>query len=365
MSGYIYILTDGVNTKIGVTTDIEKRMASYKTHNATAQLVKSYPCEIDEAKRVETAIKHIFKGKLLEGKGKEWFSVSTDEVDKFVSALLDKVTDLTLSPSAHGAKLTYKAHSLLTEIANLLAHKEKSERLKAYGKKDEMAELFATAFSLGLPEHKLPDTVLLREAMGVDMAHCQHPSKSQKVKDSIAHNRGAMPYDDHIWRFFRLVKLATGHYIALSTAKVSMPYLEEIRTQDSIREMVDTANEIGWNCTLHNDWSWHWPDKTGLVLYQPKTDSSARVRQFEGSFRKWVIERQELLKVERFNDPDTLTKAIEDIVHDNTFPLGVKSYAELGETYLKPIWWIEPDEFFAKAAYEFLFSKWTGSHPKQ
>ncbi len=68
MSGYIYILTDGVNPRIGVTTAIEKRMAFYKKHNATAQLVKSYPCAIDEAKRVETAIKHIFKGKLLEGK---------------------------------------------------------------------------------------------------------------------------------------------------------------------------------------------------------------------------------------------------------------------------------------------------------
>ena len=43
MSGYIYILTDGINTKIGITVDFDKRMSSYNIISEYVQWVKSYP----------------------------------------------------------------------------------------------------------------------------------------------------------------------------------------------------------------------------------------------------------------------------------------------------------------------------------
>ncbi len=353
MSGHIYILTDGKNTKIGITIDFDKRMASYRTHNATAQLFRHYPCDIEEAKRVEALIKAVFKDKLA-GQGREWFSVGAEVVDRYVATLLEKATTTSITPSMHGVALTDKADHLKSEITKLVEQGKKTQ-----DKKEEFAELFATAFGLGIPKHKLPESVLLRNYDSLDMAHCLLPSESRHVREALRLNRIVSPNDSHAWWFFHLVKLATGHFVALCTAKVSMPYLEAISSPESIREMVDLAAEVGWRCTLHNEWSWHYPDKTALVLYEPKTPVATKIREFDDSFRKWVIERQEMLKLERYKEPESLVMAIEDIVRDNTFPLDVKSYAELCNSYLTPFRGIyDGEEYFAKDAYEFLFSKW-------
>ena len=56
MNGHLYILIDGSETGIGITTVLKKRMSSYNTHNLTFQIFKSYDCSIEEAKRIETII---------------------------------------------------------------------------------------------------------------------------------------------------------------------------------------------------------------------------------------------------------------------------------------------------------------------
>ncbi len=138
-----------------------------------------------------------------------------------------------------------------------------------------------------------------------------------------------------------------------------MPYLEAIKGESRTREIVDAANEYGWYCTLHHEWSWHAPDKTGLILYQPKTPVIHRLRMWEGSFRKWVIERQGLLKLERFDKSEDLQKCIDDICHDNTFPLDINSYQDLCDKYLEPCFYINSDsDFWLKEPYEFLIRKW-------
>lgn len=365
MSGHIYILTDGGNTKIGITTDFDKRMASYNTHNANIQLVKTYPCAIEEARKIESAIKHIFKNE-LSGKSREWFSVNPETVERYVSTLLEKPSEAPILPSMHGVKLTERAGSLKEEILTLVEHRDVKQRKKANAKKEELAELFATRFRLGIPEHKLPDYVLVKDNACVDIQHCISPSESQKVRASIKSNRISMPYDDHVWRFFHLVKLATGYFVAICTARVSMPYLEAISKSENIQEMVGLAEELGWYCTIHNDWSWHYPDKSGLVLYQPKTPVSTKLRLWDNSFRKWLIEKQELLKLERFDIKDDLEKAIEDAAHDNTFPLDVNSYQELCNKYLEPFFGItnyEENAHWLKPPYEFLIDKWKATTP--
>lgn len=362
VSGHIYILTDGINTKIGITTDFNKRMSTYNTHNANIQLIKSYPCDIEEAKRIETAIKYVFKGS-LSGKSKEWFSVSPETVDRYVSTLLEKPLKTAFLPSMHGISLTEKAYNLKEEIVKLVEHANIEQRRKVDAKKEELAELFATCFGLGMPEHKLPpqEMVVVKDNAGVDTRHCTPAVQSQKVRQAVRSNRIAMPHDDHVWRYFHLVKLGTGCFVAVCTARVSMPYLKAISKDEEIQAIVELANEFGWYCTIHNDWSWHYPDKSALILYQPKTPVSNLLRLWDNSFRKWLIERQELLKLERFDNKEDLVKVIEDTAHDNTFPLDVISYRELCDKYFRPFWGVahnEESDHWTRPAYEFLMSKW-------
>lgn len=354
MNAHIYILTDGINTKIGITTDFKTRMSNYKTHNANIRIVKSYPCDIEEARQIETTIKQVFKNKLA-STSKEWFSVSPETVDKHVSVLLEKSIATTL-PSMHGVPLTESAYRLKEDIQKLIENKDQGQRIKAELKKNEFAELFANAFELGMPEHKLPSgvAVILKDSLGVDTQHC---TLSDKAIKAVQANRVSMPYDDHVWRFFQLVKLTSGRFVAFCTARVSMPYIQKLNGQ----EMSEAATEMGWKCTIHNEWSWHSPDKTGLALYQPETPVFSKMQLWEKSFRKWLIENTKILENERFESREVLEKAIHDVMHDNTFPLDINSYQELCDKYFEPFFGIKnikEDAYFLKPAYEFLIGKW-------
>lgn len=361
-NGHIYILTDGANTKIGITTSFDTRMASYKTHNATAQLFKSYRCPISEAKRIESTIKGVFKEHQV-GQGKEWFAVPAETIDRYVATLLEKPTQTTVTPGMHGVRLTSTANDLLTQLEKQLESKIQEERYKALATKELMAEHFATAFGLGIPEHKLPDEhlILFKEWPGVDLKYSALPDKSEKVRKGVRDNRIAFPYDDHVWSFFHLVRFETGHNVALCTSRVSMPYRKAIEAPEKVREIVDAATEYGWYCTQHHDWSWHSPGNSALFLFQPKTPTQARLNAWNGSFRKWVAERQELLKMERYGVSEDLAKRIDDIVWDTTFPLDVEGFEELCERYLGPHWNVYPglegNEWMEKP-FRLLFEKW-------
>ncbi len=194
-TGHIYILTDGVNTKIGITTDFDKRMSSYNTHNANVQVFKHYPCDIGEAKRIETIIKGACKD-LIVGQGKEWFSLSPEAIDRYVSAMLEKPLANPILPSMHGVRLTSEAYELKDTINKLLNDKNIEERKKAEAKKDELAELFGTSFGLGFAEHKLPpaNTIVSKDYTAVDFQHCANPRASNAVRKAIESNRVSFPY---------------------------------------------------------------------------------------------------------------------------------------------------------------------------
>ena len=58
MAAYIYILTDGANTKIGTTISLDKRLSAYNTHNPNFYNYKTYECPtIEEARKIESVIK--------------------------------------------------------------------------------------------------------------------------------------------------------------------------------------------------------------------------------------------------------------------------------------------------------------------
>lgn len=191
----------------------------------------------------------------------------------YVANLLEKPNQPAITPGMHGVRITERADRLLDEITNLLNHPNIEERRKAEAKKEEMAETFAIAFGLGIPRHKLPDQaqIVIRQGLAIDMAHCADPDTSELVWNGVRKGHFNLPHDDHGYPFYHLVRLDTGHYVAICTAYVSMPYLAAIEKPEAVREMVDAAKEIGWFCTMHHQWSWHAPRNTGLVLYQPQT----------------------------------------------------------------------------------------------
>lgn len=358
MSGHLYILTDGINTKIGITVDLDKRIASYKTHNPNFRQFKVYSCDLAEAKRVEGVIKQAFKDK-LSGSSKEWFSVNPEIIDRYASVLLMAPITTNISPAMHGVRLTSEALSMKDKITRAIEKTDKVSSDEFYGRKETFAELFASSFGLGIPVHKLPDDIVIRDGLCIDIANCN--KKSSFTIKAVKANYVKTPYEDHSYNFYHLVKLASGHFVAVCTARVSMPYLERIEGKKD--EIIEAANQAGWYATFHHDWSWHYPDKSALILFQKRTPVLLTIKQWDKSFRKWIIERSEILKQEKFEDKDALEKSIEDIVRDCTFPLDVSNYQELCDQYLEPFYGIPhgSNNFFLKEAYLFLLDKWNNS----
>ncbi|QLQ26162.1 MAG: GIY-YIG nuclease family protein [Dechloromonas sp.] len=414
MDGHIYILTDGNNTKIGITTDLDKRIAGYTTHNPNFKIYKTIEADSKEAKRIETVIKQVFKDELVAGK--EWFAVHPEVIDRYVSVLLQKPAAMDMLPSMHGIPLTAEARFLKERILSELGEKDPSadadikrlRELKASlyshyvddepivpkpetvnileeiektsarlgqidkarrSKKDRLAELFADKFKLGFPRHKLPDDVIERSGLVLDWGYCDR--NSEIVRKAVESNYVRLPYEDHATGFFHLVRLGSGNYVAVETASVSMPYKRAVEGKTD--EIFEVAERLGLFMSEHSEWSWHSPSEehedsgTTLFLFQPRTPVQTILRQWDSSFRKWVIERSKRLKQEKFVNPKTLNKAVDDIVNDATFPLTVDSLQGVVDEYLAPYWWLDMDrldEDVQLQAYALLFEKWRGGEGK-
>lgn len=358
MSGHIYILTDGVNTKIGITVSLDKRMSSYNTHNPNFYNYKTYACDIEEAKKIESVIKLYFKDRLT-GISKEWFEVNPEEINSIVLAFLQKPVEEAITPAMHGIRLPEKGYELKEKILEAV----KDKKIKAeefYGRKESFMEFFASSYKLGIPSHRLPQDIVLKDGLGVDLGSCD--KGSSVAREGIKSGYVKLPYDDHVQEFYHLVKLASGSFVAICTSKVSMPYLKAIEGKKN--EIIEAASQAGLYAFFLHDWSWHYPNETGLILYVQKTPVHTRIGNFENSLRKWVIERSKLLEQEKFEDKETLEKTIYDLSRDDTFPLDVKSCEELYKNYMGPFWgywWESEDPHFMKDAYSFIFDKWKSS----
>lgn len=407
MDAHIYILTDGNNTKIGITTDLDKRIAGYTTHNPNFKIYKTIEADSKEAKRIETVIKQVFKDELVAGK--EWFAVHPEVMDRYVSILLQKPAAMDMLPSMHGVPLTAEAHSLKEEIlkdlgkrnpsaadirrlrelkASLYSHyaddepilpkpetaeiqkeiDKTSARLRQIdearrSKKERLAELFADKFKLGIPRHKIPDDVIAKSALVIDWGHCNRDSEI--VREAVKSNYVRLPYEDHTTGFYHLARLGSGHYVAVETASVSMPYKKAVEGKSD--EILEAAELLGLFMSEHAEWSWHSPSEeyensgTTLFLFQPQTPVQTILRQWDASFRKWVIERSKLLKQERFINPIVLKRTVDDTADAATFPLTVNSFESLVDEYLAPYWGFEIEslsEDVLLQAYALLFDKW-------
>ncbi|MBI3523054.1 MAG: GIY-YIG nuclease family protein [Betaproteobacteria bacterium] len=359
MTAHIYIIRDGDKTKIRKSTNLERRLPAYKTHNPNHEVFRAYPCSAEQAHRIELFIKQAFKDKLA-GQGKEWFSVPAEEMDRFVRSLLE-ISPATpdAMPSLLALELTHEAHELLDKILTAVEKGENSLPLK-----NRFAELFSKAFGLGIPRHKLPEDLLAREYPRVDLNHSASPLESKLVRDAVTKIQ-SHPHSNHCWNFFHLLKLSSGHAVAVCTAEVSMPYMETLRG-NAEKEVFNHAKELGMWATFHHDWSWWYPGKTSLILWQPKTLISQLLARWDKSFRKWVMERRGALKFEDWENSDALLRTIDDVCDDKHFPLEFGSYELLQEKYLGPFWHFLSDAQMADHDYEddralamrFLVGRW-------
>jgi hypothetical protein len=365
MSGHVYILTDGINTKIGITISLDKRMSSYNTHNPNFYTYKVYGCDIEEAKKVEAVIKTYFKDK-LSGSSKEWFTVQPEQVEKIVTVLLEKPIEENITPAMHGVRLGKEALDTKNKTLKALEESKGWNNEQTHAQKNKMAELFANAFKLGIPEHRLPDGLVIKDSLSADLNHCDN-SAGITIK-AVQNNYVKLPYDDHLSNFYHLVKMSTGNFIAICTSRVSMPYLDRIEGRDD--EILEAARDLGFYAFNYHDWSWHAPEKTGLILFMQKTPVQQRLSLWDMSLRKWVIERSKLLEQEKFEDKEefeTYKKAIYDLSNDETFPLDVRSAKELYERYMEPFWdlrWDDEYPHFMMDAYDHLFDLWQESKPQ-
>ncbi len=401
MVSHIYIIQDGRNSKIGITSDLKKRINSYKTHNPNFQLFRAFETDAANAKRIERAIIAAFRDEAV-GEGKEWFAVAPETVERCVLAFM--LSDAEAHPpSAHEIPLTSEARRTLTEIRAALdaagskAGNDEAHRLwkqrtdwnerfgddsakagsavakKAKAEIDELdarvsvrsdairasqnrlAVLFADAVRLGLPSHRVPEGAVRTGGLGVDWLHCDPASDSVR---KIVREGLRLPLDDHTERYFHMSRLASGSWAAICTARVSQPWQQHLEHSEAWERMSSVADDLGWICSTHDDWSWHDPGRTGLILWQPRTPVRTLLEQWDGSFRKWVVERRKALLMEAKGHKD-FAKVIDDLSGDGTFPLAVRDWDELLETYFDRYWEFEmPDRF--KAAYQVLWMKWAG-----
>lgn len=355
MAAYVYILTDGVNTKIGTTGSLDKRLSAYSTHNPNFYTYKTYDCStIEEARKIEAVIKLYFKEKLT-GSGKEWFAVVPQVIDRVVVGLFEPAAE-EITPAMHGVELSNEAYKTLEAVTGAL----KNNHADTYAQKDKMAEIFAATFKLGIPEHRLPADLVQKDGFSMDLYNCN--SDAGKVRGAVTSNLIKLPFYHHTARFYHLVKLSSGSYIAVCTSIVSMPYLKAIEGKEA--EIYEKAKDFGLYAFLYNEWSWHYPDNTGLILFTQQTAIPKRISLWHTSLRKWVIERSKVLEQQAISaklDPEVLSKTIYDICFDYTFPLRVQSAKELYDEYLYPyfyIGWNDDPPHFMIEAYKYLFAKW-------
>lgn len=345
----IYILTNGQDSKAGISTNVDTRMQAYRTHNPDFKLhTIRQGISIEDARRVESIVKACFKH-VPSNTGKEWFQVSAEHMTRVVDFHLQPLRSNkdTSAIAAGDVPLSMAARDALDSIA--------SDRDKTDARYRVM-DAFSAAFNLGIPAHKLPeDTVVKERFLPVDIAHCDssHPFLQERIQGRTH----GMQADDHLYRFYHLVELNSGYTVALCTSYVSMPYLERLA---DMSEILDKSEACGLRVFRQDQWAWWFPNRTGLLLYVQKTPVIDRLNAWEGSFRKWVIENSKALEMRTGH-----TNQIEDVTHDPTFPMHVTCWNDLLDGYLKRFYGLGEDTAnFLRPKYEHLFRLW-GESPLQ
>ncbi|RMH38121.1 MAG: hypothetical protein D6694_12705 [Gammaproteobacteria bacterium] len=367
--GYtLYIIADGSKSKIGITSrKLEKRLKEYDTHNPHWRLVETFNLSENDARAVERSIKAYFSPRKSGSGGEEWFDVPSEEMVSLVRGLIaqaDRNPSIG-NPIFHTIVPNIRAQKAMAELEEIISSgvddgKDKKSKLRAI-----VREEFIRAFSLGISHDALymnykfsgkticpPD---LEHALNID---------SKEVQEAIWKGQGRIdpPYSDHEEFFYHLAPLASGTFYAFCSSLVIQPYADfhSEEWKEKFSSLRAYAEQVGWHCFDHSEWSWYWPGKTALAILQPKTPISRTLSRFSTSFKKFVVES--LKKYQGIGVP-RLDEVIERIVYDDCFPLDIKNFESLNSDYLGKIRHLEldsrdPDDAALIQAYKYLFNEW-------
>lgn len=86
--GYVYLLHSQGVYKIGSTTKLENRLASYRCHNPYFELLSHY--FVPDALSLELHLHELMKDKRMSGR--EWFTLNTSDIST-VKELCDNVVE--------------------------------------------------------------------------------------------------------------------------------------------------------------------------------------------------------------------------------------------------------------------------------
>ena len=301
----LYVLSDGEFSKVGISSDFEKRRRTYKTHNPSFKEHSIYLCSEQDARRIEMASKRKFREYKVQGRA-EWFRTPVDDVDAFVRR------ELEVSSSADVSQLLANQGVPVPEhVLKLFQKKVPGKYSWEFDKK--LYEEFGKAYQLGGRWEDL-ENVLEVDCPVVDWRHLYAGIEVYRTGEVRKFHRS----DDHTKEYWKPVPLKSGFSVAICTAVVSMPYNEGI---PALTEIASAADAFGWQATAHPEWAWHYPGKTGLFLYTPKTPFHQRAAELQKSFRGWVLEnRKRILMLEDARHPHDLDRAIRDISKDAACP---------------------------------------------
>ncbi|WP_371435191.1 hypothetical protein [Polaromonas sp.] len=193
--------------------------------------------------------------------------------------------------------------------------------------KRNCVEVFANTFSLGHIEDRYNKAVKVTWNTGVDHGSCL-PNWGAIV--NAAHKSWIdFPGTDHEHRFCQNLPLLNGQIAQYRSAVVSMPYKDAKLDMDRITSM---AGSIGWTCSVQEEWSWHAPGQTTLLLFKRTTPHDMTLQAWQKSFKRWMVEnRARLMK----SAGGTRRKVISDIVDCKHLPLDLVDFEDCRERYFK------------------------------
>lgn len=328
----IYILTDGFNSKIGITKNFDKRVKAYNTHNPNFTVYKVYENLDDERiGEIERKVKSFFKS-YSHFASKEWFGLQPKIIDNYLFQLVnDKKYVEKPNPSFHGVPLTEQALTIRDKInrffdplQNSIDHIQHAKHIV------EFAQVFGRVFNLGLPAELLPKSTIHKTELGIDLNHCDSAYINEVFP---SHKNIRLLTERASWTFYTPVELQSGCYVAVPTGRVSLVPLA--KTENKRTEIKKQAAKLGWHCTFHQEWAFIQNEKGtkyDLIVYERKTRQIEDVENFKKSFKKFIIENKKLFETE---DIENMQQCIAFISSAPTFPLGIMTYKDLLKVYAK------------------------------
>lgn len=144
----VYVLKDGECSKIGITSDWNKREQAYHTHNPRFTLRAVREVDEDTARRIEKSVRSFFQD-CRSSVSREWFTTPADYMTAIVDGLLAPVTSAVRDNLVrHAVPVSDEGRRLLRVDYNERNH----DWYSRYNKE------FAKSFGLGLTSGALPDT---------------------------------------------------------------------------------------------------------------------------------------------------------------------------------------------------------------